>query len=195
MKDTEPPKTPASGSAAAIGADGGGGKPKAHGNLLGCALQYARSLIDPTAPMEERRERVVEAREDLLRAAREYAQECPARRRAREARDPPQRQGYAMNAQPKTDQPPVMPDGQSLASSACSAPIDSEAELLERIRADKKPTKRGVMLCGYAMARCLQLGWSKDALDALEIMWWSIHDGNGEIIRQNAEVCHGRETE
>jgi len=58
------------------------------------------------------------------------------------------------------------------------------AELLEKIRADKKPTKRGIMLCGNALAKSLQLGWNKNQLGSLEIIWWSIHDGNGELINK-----------
>lgn len=57
------------------------------------------------------------------------------------------------------------------------------AAALERIRAAKKPTRRGIMICGQIMAQMLQIGWKPEQLDSLEILFWSVRDGNGEVIR------------
>ncbi len=73
-------------------------------------------------------------------------------------------------------------------SSSCSAEIDDPKELLEKIRTAKAPSRRGVILCGTAMAECLKLGWSRDALHSLEIIWWSCHDRNGNLIEPNNQA-------
>ena len=74
----------------------------------------------------------------------------------------------------------------SLAVTAGSAPslAQEAAQLLEKIRRDKQPTKRGIMLCGQMMGEMLRLGWKRDQLDSLEILYWSLRDGNGELIKR-----------
>lgn len=67
---------------------------------------------------------------------------------------------------------------------ATLSPIDLKAEL-ERIRAEKKPTQRGVIICGSFMGKMLQLGWKAEDLDALEILFWSVRDRNGRVIGEN----------
>lgn len=54
--------------------------------------------------------------------------------------------------------------------------------LLEKIRKEKNPSTKGIVLCGRAMGEMLILGWPKSSLDSLEILWWSMHDGNGNLI-------------
>jgi hypothetical protein len=43
-------------------------------------------------------------------------------------------------------------------------------------------TQRGVIACGRWLACCLQLGWRKDQLDALEAIWWQHHDEHGHLL-------------
>lgn len=67
------------------------------------------------------------------------------------------------------------------------------SQALERIRASKNITRRGMMICGQTMAEMLRLGWKKEQLDALEIIFWSCRDGNGEVIKHssaNVEISH-----
>ena len=60
-------------------------------------------------------------------------------------------------------------------------------QALERIRASKKLTRQGILVCGQIMAEMLRIGWKKEQLDALEIMFWSVRDGNGEVIRHSSD--------
>ena len=62
----------------------------------------------------------------------------------------------------------------------------AETQALERIRAAKKPTRRGILVCGQIMAEMLRIGWKKEQLDALEILFWSVRDGNGEVIQRSS---------
>jgi len=86
-----------------------------------------------------------------------------------------------MNTQQTTTAEPLAP----LTGSA-----DSLSALLERVRADKKPTRRGILVCGQVMGQMLQLGWHKDQLDALELMFWLVRDADGRVIKHppNAEA-------
>lgn len=39
------------------------------------------------------------------------------------------------------------------------------------------------------LAYCLEIGWSKDHLDALEELWWKYHDSKtGELIQMNKKL-------
>lgn len=60
------------------------------------------------------------------------------------------------------------------------------AQALERIRASKNITRRGAMICGQIMAEMLRIGWKKEQLDSLEILFWSVRDGNGEVIKHSS---------
>ena len=62
------------------------------------------------------------------------------------------------------------------------------AVALDRIRSEKQPTRRGVMICGQAMAQMLMLGWRTHLLDALEILFWSVRDGDGRLLSQNSQI-------
>jgi hypothetical protein len=75
-------------------------------------------------------------------------------------------------------QVPSVGTGDGLAEEATQA--------LERIRAAKKPTRRGILVCGQIMAEMLRIGWKKEQLDALEILFWSVRDGNGEVIKHSS---------
>lgn len=67
-------------------------------------------------------------------------------------------------------------------------PFDNASDLLAHVRTEKQPTKQAVVLCGQALARCLQLGWEKDSLNDLEIIWWSCHDRHGNVISPNSKM-------
>lgn len=60
------------------------------------------------------------------------------------------------------------------------------AQALERIRASKNITRRGAMICGQIMAEMLRIGWKREQLDSLEILFWSVRDGNGEVIKPSS---------
>ncbi len=61
-----------------------------------------------------------------------------------------------------------------------TSPTDIQAEL-DRIRAEVKPTRRGIMLCAQMMADMLKLGWKKEDLDSLEILFWKCRDRHGDV--------------
>ena len=86
------------------------------------------------------------------------------------------------------DQPP---ENRELVPAPCS--VDLLSAELQRLRAEKAPTKRGILVCGQVMGQMLQLGWRKDQLDALEILFWAVRDGDGRVLKNppNAELCHG----
>ena len=44
------------------------------------------------------------------------------------------------------------------------------------------PTHDAVRQCAEWLATCLQLGWQRRDLDALEAMWWKHHDHRGRLI-------------
>jgi len=77
-----------------------------------------------------------------------------------------------------TPQPPTAEPLAPLTGSA-----DSLSAELERIRAEKKPTRRGILVCGQVMGQMLQIGWHKDQLDALELMFWLVRDADGRVIK------------
>jgi hypothetical protein len=56
------------------------------------------------------------------------------------------------------------------------------AEVLRKIRADKQPTRRGILLCGEMMGKMLKLGWDKDDLDSFELMFWITRDADGRML-------------
>lgn len=60
-------------------------------------------------------------------------------------------------------------------------PVEVSAEL-ERIRAAKNPTKRGIMICAQTLADMLKVGWRHDQLDSLEILFWACRDRHGDPI-------------
>ncbi len=45
----------------------------------------------------------------------------------------------------------------------------------------QQPTRRAVIACAEWLAFCVRIGWSKDSLDALEILWWKYHDWQGQL--------------
>lgn len=61
-------------------------------------------------------------------------------------------------------------------------PQEITAEL-EKIRALRKPSRRGILLCGEMMGKMLIMGWNKDQLDILEILFWTCRDGDGRVIK------------
>jgi hypothetical protein len=42
-----------------------------------------------------------------------------------------------------------------------------------------KPTLQAKRKCAEWLVKCLELGWRKDQLNALEKTWWKFHDENG----------------
>ena len=73
------------------------------------------------------------------------------------------------------------------ASTPASGSAVDVAKELARIRAEVKPTRRGILICGQTMGQMLQLGWHKDQLDALEILFWSVRDADGRVKLPNTE--------
>ncbi len=59
------------------------------------------------------------------------------------------------------------------------------AKELDRVRAEVKPTRRGVMVMSDVMGQMLKLGWRKDQLDALETLLWSVRDADGRLKTPN----------
>jgi hypothetical protein len=46
---------------------------------------------------------------------------------------------------------------------------------------NEKPTPQAIRECAEWLATCLELGWRKSDLDALEAMWWKYHDHRGNL--------------
>ena len=36
--------------------------------------------------------------------------------------------------------------------------------------------------CAEWLVKCLEFGWSRDDLDALEALWWEYHDHTGRLV-------------
>ena len=70
---------------------------------------------------------------------------------------------------------------------------DEAAEALRKIRADKQPTRRGILICGEMMGKMLQLGWDKGDLDSFEILFWETRDADGRMLPRpkNVQVEEG----
>lgn len=79
--------------------------------------------------------------------------------------------------------------GQSFAPVTGSAA--AIAKELARVRDEVKPTRRGVMIMAETMGQMLKLGWHKDQLDALEILFWAVRDADGRVKPSNAALCDG----
>lgn len=43
---------------------------------------------------------------------------------------------------------------------------------------------RGIRMCAEWLVYCLSIGWSRDDLDELEKIWWSVYDLNGNMRRE-----------
>lgn len=41
--------------------------------------------------------------------------------------------------------------------------------------------RRAIKKCAEWLAYCLEIGWSKEHLNALEKLWWEYHDKNGKV--------------
>ena len=79
----------------------------------------------------------------------------------------------------------------SLASATCSAA--DVAKHLSDVRAKVRPTRRGIMICGQVMAEMLRLGWHKQQLGSLEILFWSVRDADGRVKPPNKQLTeHGQ---
>lgn len=44
-----------------------------------------------------------------------------------------------------------------------------------------KPKLKAQRECAEAMVKMLEIGWSRNDLDALEKIWWSIHNSDGKL--------------
>lgn len=55
--------------------------------------------------------------------------------------------------------------------------------------------QKGIKACGNWLAYCLELGFPKSSLDALEALWWKHHDGYGNVLppSQQANAAHGEQ--
>lgn len=54
-------------------------------------------------------------------------------------------------------------------------------ETVEEARIRVNPTRDAVVQCGKWLSACLELGWGKQELDFLEVVWWSGHDRFGNL--------------
>jgi hypothetical protein len=73
--------------------------------------------------------------------------------------------------------------GDSRPPSGYLAELRAEAaEVLRKIRADKQPTRRGILICGQMMGKMLHLGWDKEDLDSFEILFWATRDADGRML-------------
>jgi hypothetical protein len=48
-------------------------------------------------------------------------------------------------------------------------------------------TQKAIVECGYWLAECLRLGWSRQQLDFLEELWWKHHDDHGHLKQRVEE--------
>ena len=46
---------------------------------------------------------------------------------------------------------------------------------------DRHPTRRAIKACAAWLAFCLQIGWERSKLNALERIWWQHHDDDGRL--------------
>lgn len=46
-------------------------------------------------------------------------------------------------------------------------------------------TQRALIACMEWLHFCLQIGWPKSQLDALEELWWKYHDDHGRLIGES----------
>lgn len=46
-------------------------------------------------------------------------------------------------------------------------------------------SNRAVMQCAKWLVYCLEIGYSKSQIDALEALWWEHHDEQGNLVRRN----------
>lgn len=53
----------------------------------------------------------------------------------------------------------------------------------DRVYTDEspKPTHTAMRKCAEWLNVCLELGWAKSELDALEVLWWRYHDHRGNL--------------
>lgn len=51
----------------------------------------------------------------------------------------------------------------------------------------RQQTPKAVRECGYWLAACLQLGWRREDLDFMEMLWWRYHDDQGRLIQAVAK--------
>lgn len=47
----------------------------------------------------------------------------------------------------------------------------------------EQKTHRAVKSCAEWLNYCLEIGWDKSQLDALEKLWWEHHDNKGRLIK------------
>lgn len=56
-------------------------------------------------------------------------------------------------------------------------------------------TEKAIRQCAQWLEYCLNIGWPKQDLDALEALWWQYHDGNGNLIKTHIQsVNYGAKT-
>jgi hypothetical protein len=60
--------------------------------------------------------------------------------------------------------------------------MTDEASIDEQI---EQPTQRARQECFDWLCQCLQFGWKKTELDALEAIWWKFHDNTGQLIKSH----------
>lgn len=47
-----------------------------------------------------------------------------------------------------------------------------------------------IAVCAKWLSFCLEIGWDKKQLDALEALWWKHHDDDGNLIEAMKEESH-----
>lgn len=46
---------------------------------------------------------------------------------------------------------------------------------------ERRPRLKAQRECAIWLQKCLGLGWSRDQLDFLEVLWWKYHDDSGRL--------------
>lgn len=44
-----------------------------------------------------------------------------------------------------------------------------------------KPTQKALRVCAEWLVYCLSIGWSREMLDRLQVLWWDYHDEYGRL--------------
>lgn len=64
-------------------------------------------------------------------------------------------------------------------------------ELKELDLARHDSTLKAKRLCAEWLASCVQIGWPKESLSDLEMIWWRYHDGYGRLKARAAQAEGG----
>lgn len=57
----------------------------------------------------------------------------------------------------------------------------------EKVKRPEGVTQQALAACANWLNCCLEIGWKKSDLDALEQLWWDHHDRTGTYVQSKAE--------